>query len=226
MPKGKLLNGLVTQQKVLRSAVALFLEKGYTRTTTGEIATAAGIGQSSFFHVFPSKEALLLELVQRMFAGQFDLAGQHSGAEDPVFLYAVETALQLHIAELTEPLRELYVTAYTLPTTAEYIITQTAKKLQKLFADFLPDATSKDFYEMDLASSGITRSFMARPCDFYFTMEDKLSRYLSCTLTLYHVPSGQQLDIISSILNMDLRTIAANMIDNMIRRAKNQFASV
>ena len=90
MPRGKLLNGLVTQQKVLRAAVALFLEKGYTRTTTGEIAKAAGIGQSSFFHVFPSKEALLLELVRRMFGGQFDLAGQHSGAADPVFLYAVE----------------------------------------------------------------------------------------------------------------------------------------
>ena len=42
----------------------------------------------------------------------------HSGAEDPVFLYAVETALQLHIAELTEPLRERYVMAYTLPTTS------------------------------------------------------------------------------------------------------------
>ena len=63
MPRGKLLNGLVTQQKVLRAAVALFLEKGYTRTTTGEIAKAAGIGQSSFFHVFPSKEALLLDMV-------------------------------------------------------------------------------------------------------------------------------------------------------------------
>ena len=67
MPRGKLLNGLVTQQKVLRAAVALFLEKGYTRTTTGEIAKAAGIGQSSFFHVFPSKEALLLDMVDDAF---------------------------------------------------------------------------------------------------------------------------------------------------------------
>lgn len=58
MPRGKLLNGLVTQQKVLRAAVALFLEKGYTKTTTGEIAKAAGIGQSSFFHVFPSIKPL------------------------------------------------------------------------------------------------------------------------------------------------------------------------
>ena len=107
MPRGKLLNGLVTQQKVLRAAVALFLEKGYTRTTTGEIAKAAGIGQSSFFHVFPSKEALLLELVRRMFGGQFDLAGQHSGAADPVFPYAVETALSLSIATAQRKARSL-----------------------------------------------------------------------------------------------------------------------
>lgn len=130
MPRGKLLNGLVTQQKVLRAAVALFLEKGYTRTTTGEIAKAAGIGQSSFFHVFPSKEALLLELVKRMFGGQFDLAEQHSGEDDPVFLYAVETALQIHIAELTEPLRELYVMAYSLPSIAAYLYKSTTKRLQ------------------------------------------------------------------------------------------------
>ena len=40
----------------------------------------------------------MLELVRRMFGGQFDLAGQHSGAAAPVFLYAVETALSLSIA--------------------------------------------------------------------------------------------------------------------------------
>lgn len=187
MPRGKLLNGLVTQQKVLRAAVALFLEKGYTRTTTGEIAKAAGIGQSSFFHVFPSKEALLLELVQRMFSGQFALAGQHSGEQDPVLLYAVETALQLHIAELTEPLRKLYVTAYTLSSTSAYLYRSTAKRLEGIFGDYLPDAEAKDFYEMEIASTGMMRSFVAVPCDVYFTVERKIARFLECALKLYNV---------------------------------------
>ena len=96
--RGRKPSGLLTRQRLLRAAVALFLEKGYTNTTTTEISRAAGIGQSSFFHVFPSKEALLLELVQRMFDGQFALAEQHAAVQDPVFMYAVETALQLHIA--------------------------------------------------------------------------------------------------------------------------------
>ena len=88
-------------------------DAGYPAATTISkapvvyITGAAGIAQSSFFHVFPSKEALLLELVRRMFGEQFDLAGQHSGAADPVFLYAVETALSLSIATAQRKARSL-----------------------------------------------------------------------------------------------------------------------
>ena len=105
--RGKQASGLLTQQKMLRAAVKLFLEKGYEGTTTAEIARAAGMTPSSFFRAFPSKEALLLELVRRMFGGQFNLAGQHSGAADPVFLYAAETALSLSIATAQRKARSL-----------------------------------------------------------------------------------------------------------------------
>ena len=78
--RGKQASGLLTQQKRLRAAVKLFLEKRYEGTTTAEIARAAGMPPSSFFRAFPSKEALLLELDKRMFSGQFTLAEQHSAA--------------------------------------------------------------------------------------------------------------------------------------------------
>ena len=197
MPRGKLLNGLVTQQKVLRAAVALFLENGYTKTTTGEIAKAAGIGQSSFFHVFPSKEALLLELVKRMFSGQFALAGQHSGEQDPVLLYAVETALQLHIAELTEPLRELYVMAYSLPSIAAYLYKSTTM-----------------------------RGFMSVPCDVYFTMEAKISRFLDCSLKLYDVPKEKRAAITAAVLRMDLHTMALGIIQKTVQQAEKGFEAL
>ncbi len=78
--RGKQASGLLTQQKMLRAAVKLFLEKRYEGTTTAEIARAAGMPPSSFFRAFSSKEALLLELDKRMFSGQFTLAEQHSAA--------------------------------------------------------------------------------------------------------------------------------------------------
>ena len=225
-PRRKQANGLATQQKMLQAAVSLFLEKGYMRATTGEIAKAAGWGQSAFFHVFPSKEALLLELVQRMFAGQFDLAGQHSGAEDPVFLYAVETALQLHIAELTEPLRELYVMAYSLPTTADYLYRSTAKRLQAIFGAYLPDAQPKDFYEMEIASASIMRGFMSVPCDLYFTPEAKIARFLDCALKLYDIPAEKRASVTAAVLRLDLHTLAADIIQKTVQQAEKGFEAL
>lgn len=99
-------------------------------------------------------------------------------------LCAVETAIQLHIAELTEPLRELYVTAYTLSSTSAYLYRSTAKRLEGIFGDDLPDAEAKDFYEMEIASTGMMRSFVAVP----FTVERKIARFLECALKLCNVP--------------------------------------
>ena len=226
MPKGKLLDGLATRPKVLRAAVALFLEKGYAKTTTGEIAKAAGIGQSSFFHVFPSKEALLLELVRRMFSGQFDLAGEHSGTDDPVQLYAIETALQLHITELSEPLRELYVMAYSLPTTADYLYHSMAKRLHIIFGGYLPNAQPKDFYEMEIASAGMMRGFMSVPCDLYFTIEAKIARFLDCALRIYNVPEERRAAATDAVLAFDLHTMAADIIQKTARQVEEGFKAL
>lgn len=56
--RGKQPNGLLTQQRVPRAAVALFLEKGYARTTTGEIARAAGIIRKTVAQAEAGFEAL------------------------------------------------------------------------------------------------------------------------------------------------------------------------
>ena len=225
-PRGKQTNGLLTQQKMLRAAVALFLESGYEKTTTAKNAKAAGMTQSSFFRAFASKEALLLELVRRMFGGQFALAEQHSGIEDPVLLYAVETSLQLHIAELTEPLRELYVVGYSLPTTSAYIYQSMAGRLQSIFGKYMPDLELKDFYEMEIASASIMRGFMAMPCDVYFTMEAKISRFLECSLKLYDVPQEQRKGVIAAVMQMDLRRMAEEIIQKTVAQAEEGFAAL
>lgn len=221
MPKGLQRKGIARRNKMLHAAIKLFLENGYEKTPTATIAAAAGMSPSSFFAAFKSKEALLLTLVKVMFDNQFSSAEQlQSVTQDPVLLYAIETALQIYIAEISDPLRELYVAAYSLPSTSEYIYTSTARKLQHIFSSCLPEAQPMDFYEMDVASSGIMRAFMARKCDIYFTMDRKLARYLQCTLTLYAVPPEKQQQIIAFILQMDLKPVAEGIIGGMLEKAE------
>ena len=170
--RGKQASGLLTQQKMLRAAVKLFLKKRYEGTTTAEIARAAGMPPSC-----------CSSLTSGCSAG----SSRWPSSTARHVLYAVETAIQLHIAELTEPLRKLYVTAYTLSSTSAYLYRSTAKRLEGIFGDDLPDAEAKDFYEMEIASTGMMRSFAAVPCDMYFTVERKIARFLECALKLYNV---------------------------------------
>ena len=217
MAKGLQHKGIVRRNKMLHAAIKLFLENGYEKTTTASIAKAAGMTPSSFFAAFENKEELLLTLVKIMFGNQFESAGQFDGiSDDPVFLYSIETSLQIYITELSEPLRELYVMAYSLPTTSEYIYGSMAERLQKIFSKYMPGAELKDFYEMDIASAGIMRAYMAKPCDLYFTIENKLTRFLQSSLTLYSVPKEVQEQVTDTVLKMDLRSYAEQMIRKMV----------
>lgn len=220
-PKGKQPSGLLTQQKMLRAAVMLFLQKGYNGATTAEIARDAGMTPSSFFRAYASKEALLLELVKWIFVGQYDLARRISQSEDPMVICAVEGALEIHTAELCEQLRELYVAAYSLPSTSMYIYHVMSQRLFKVFSQFQPEAKARDFYEMEIASASMIRGYMAVPCDVYFTVEDKITRFLDCALKLYNVSEPERQRIISTTLAMDLHATAEDIVRSAVRKVED-----
>ena len=213
-----------TRAQVLREAVVLFLEQGYRETTLEQIATRTGRTKSAVLRAYPDKEAILYALVTHMFSTQFSGARSIMGENaDSLLIYAVETALQLHICELSEPLRDLYISAYTLPSTTEYIYRSTAQELRHIFGKYLPDAVQSDFYELDLVSAGVMRGLMARKCDMYFTIDKKITLFLRCALKVYDVPAETREAVISRVLSMDLAAIARHTVENTIRLAQAGF---
>ena len=218
--KGLQPKGIARRNKMLLAAIQLFLEQGYEKTTTAQISRAAGLSPTSFFAAFENKEALLLKLTQIMFENQFEKARSFAENHEPLMVYCLETALQINITELSESLREIYVMAYTLPSTSEYIYRSTAIQIKNIFAAYMPDAEDKDFYEMDIASGSITRGFMAKPCDMYFTLDRKLRRYLDCCLKLYNVPTEKRNSLIEAVLAVDLNSVAAKLIEEIVAKAE------
>lgn len=218
--KGLQPKGIARRNKMLLAAIQLFLEQGYEKTTTAQISRAAGMSPTSFFAAFENKEALLLKLTQIMFENQFEKARLFAENHEPLMVYCLETALQINITELSESLREIYVMAYTLPSTSEYIYRSTAIQIKNIFAAYMPDAEDKDFYEMDIASGSITRGFMAKPCDMYFTLDRKLRRYLDCCLKLYNVPTEKRNSLIEAVLAVDLNSVAAKLIEEIVAKAE------
>ena len=105
---------LPAKRRILTVCVKLFLEKGYKKTTVAEIVQKADVSNSTFQNIFRAKDGVLTELVEFMFDNQFGMARRITDADlPPVFVYAVETAIQLTLTELNENLREIYIEAYT-----------------------------------------------------------------------------------------------------------------
>lgn len=83
----------IRRNKMIYAAVVLFLENGYEKTTTAQIARRAGMSATSFFAAFPNKEAILYALVREMLAEQFKWTERLLGERpDPLLLYCAETA--------------------------------------------------------------------------------------------------------------------------------------
>lgn len=215
---------MAAKKRILAVCVRLFLDKGYTRTTVAEITKTAGVSISTFQNIFRAKDGVLNELVEFMFSNQFGAARKLAGADvPPVYVYAVETALQLVLTERNENLRDIYLEAYTQSETAEYIHKHTVAELMSIFGAYLPDYTESDFYEMELGSAGIMRGYMARKCDMYFPLERKLRRFLSMSLRAYRVPEEELEKAIRFVEGLDVRTISEQVMQELFNMLAVRF---
>ena len=205
-----------TKKKILTACVKLFLEEGYKNTTVSRIIEEAEVARGSYLNLFPTKDKILLELTQTMFGGQFDVARSIANRNlPPVFFFSFETAIQLTLTELNENLREIYIEAYTIPDTAEYIYLHTTAELRQIFGTNFPNYSDSDFYEMEIGTAGLMRNYMARKCDIHFPLERKLSRFLTAAMRVYLVPEEDQEKVLAFIGSIDIQAISAKVMHKL-----------
>ena len=207
-----------TRRKILTVCVRLFLEQGYKNTSVSQIVDEAGVARGSYLNLFPTKDKILLDLTETMFGGQFGMARSIADIKlPPVYAYAVETAIQLTLTELNENLREIYIEAYSLPETSEYIYLHTTAELKQIFSANFPDYSDSDFYEMEIGTAGLMRSYMARKCDIHFPLERKLSRFLTAAMRVYRVPEDELEQTVRFVERLDIRSIAERVMHTLFQ---------
>ena len=204
---------LPAKKRILTVCVKLFLEQGYKKTTVAEIVHKAAVSNSIFQNIFRAKDGVLTELAEFMFSNQFSMARDVTGKQlPPAYVYAAETAIQMTLTELNENLREIYIEAYSLPETSEYIYLHTTAELKQIFGGNFPDYSDSDFYEMEIGTAGLMRSYMARKCDIHFPLERKLSRFLTAAMRVYRVPEAEQAKVLAFIQSLDIKAIATDVM--------------
>ena len=209
---------LPAKKRILTVCVKLFLEKGYKKTTLAEIVKKANVSYSSFQNIFRAKDGVLTELVEFMFSNQFAIARGITQANlPPVYVYAVETAIQMTLTELNENLREIYIEAYTQKEASAFIFRETAKELYQIFGSYQPELTPRDFYDMEIGSAGIMRGYMAQPCDKELTLQKKLRLFLTMSLRVYRVPEAELEGAVRFVEGLHIREIAEQVMHTLFQ---------
>ncbi len=94
-----------TRERLLEAAMEVFARRGYHGTTVDDIVAASQSSKGAFYHYFPSKQGIFLELLTRLAemveAGVEGAIGQEQGA-----LAKVEAALRV-VLEVAAAQRDL-----------------------------------------------------------------------------------------------------------------------
>ncbi len=75
-----------TRERLVMAALQLFSEKGYESTSVADILKTAGVNSGSLYHFFPTKQALLVEVLDTYYQGIEPMLLQPawSGVDDPI----------------------------------------------------------------------------------------------------------------------------------------------
>lgn len=204
---------------VLTASTALFIEKGFERTTIVDIAKKSGVPKSKILYEMKSKEDILCMLVAKFLDGVTETSDSASKklTDDKLLIFMANEVLQIYMAEMNEDMRNLYLSGYSMPKTSEAVLRRRTDMLYESFGYMFPSLEKKDFYELEIATIGIMRSYMSVPCDMYFTLEAKTDRLITTMLKIYDVAESEIIKVKDFIKQIDFEALANKAVESVFR---------
>ena len=204
-------------KSVLTAATALFIDKGFERTTVMDISKLSGVPKSKILYEMKSKEDILGMLVTEFLDGVTEASDSVATklTDDKMLIFMANEVLQIYMAEMSEDMRNLYLSGYSMPKTSEAVLKRRSEILYKHFGDVFTSFALKDFYELEIASMGIMRAYISVPCDMYFTLEAKRERLVTTMLKIYDISNEKIKQVLEFIEKIDFEAVAKKAVESV-----------
>lgn len=204
-------------RKILTAATALFIQKGFERTTFVDIAKHSDVLKSKILYEFASKEEILSLLVTKFLDGVAKASDAVSKklTDDKIQIFMASEVLQIYMAEMSDDMRSLYLAGYSMPKTSEEVLKRRTEILYREFGNMLPYLELKDLYELEIASMGIMRAYMSVPCSMYFTLEAKTDRLISTILKIYDIDNKRIEETKEFMKKIDFGAVAKKTVEDV-----------
>lgn len=201
-----------TKDKILRVSMRMFLEKGYTATTVKMICDELKISKGNFTFYFPSKEHVLVELVEILCDFQAKLIDYEAdqGVSSPLSI-GIELMTVAAACEENEIARDFFVSAFQSPMCLDYLRENHFKRAKILFAEYCKDWTQEQYMEAEILVQGIDYATIISSAASV-PLDVRISAAINQILSIYNIPEEIRKEKIEKILAMDCRSLGKRVM--------------
>ena len=204
----------LTRLAIIRVAIELFFEKGFSNTTAATVCRKADIGTGNLTFYFPTKEHILDVLVTMMCDYQWKMIEEATDEGNSSLLcYCLELATMAAISEENPQMHDFYVSAYSHPITLENIRANDVEKMKQVFGGFCPDWTEEQFVEAEAIVSGIEYATLMTT-KHSASLPVRVEGALNAVMKLFNVPEELRKMKVQKVLAMDYRAIGRRVLDD------------
>ena len=204
-----------TKEMIVQKASKLYLEKGFEDTSNKEICDALNISPGNLTFHYPQREHVLTEFVKELCDFQWRMIEvlEHED-KSPLLALCIEFATNAAIAEESNAMRNIFISAYTHPMPLAVIRENDTKKTQQIFKEFNPDWTDEQYMVMENLYSAIEYGMFSSAGQEEVSLDMRVACGLDAAMRLYNVPESLRNQKIQKIIAMDYQSFGKRILSD------------
>ena len=206
-----------TKNAIIRVAIEMFLERGFTNTSARAIAAELGISTGNITFYFPSKEHLLMVLVEMLCDSQWSMLEQQADEEETALMaFCMETMTVAVACEQNEIARDLFLSVFQSELCRNFLRENHVARAERIFSEYCGDWTHQQFRIAEILVMGIQHAVII-PTDVEIPLSERIAAALNQILSIYGVPENNRAEKIRRILALDYNDIRQRVREGSLR---------
>lgn len=196
-----------TKRDILKTAIQLFFEKGYSNVSPNAIAKELNISTGNLTYYYPTKEHLLSVLVDDLCKFQRKLIDDETKEGiSSVMAVCLELMTMASACESNPVAKDFFISSYQSPVTLKIIRENDTERSKEVYKEYCKGWTDEQFEEAEILVSGIEYATLMS-LDEHVSLETRISGALDKILIIYGVPEALRKTKIQKALSYDYKHI-------------------
>ncbi len=197
----------VTKHEIIKTAIRLFFEKGYSAVSPNLIAKTLNMSTGNLTYYYPTKEHLLAVLVDDLCKFQWKLIEEEvQDGISSVMAVCLELMTMASVCDSNPVAKDFFISAYQSSMTLKIIRENDTERSKGVYRSYCNDWSQEQFAEAEILVSGIEYATLMS-LDEHVALETRIAGALDKILYIYGVPEEIRKVKIQKALSYDYKNI-------------------